>query len=115
MPIGMSSLIPLNQVQADPNARFQRFGLNSSQLFGKPLDFAPQAQPSQLAKITPRRAETPNLAQRSQDREPGPTTEQRPAVASGTPILAPGYSGRPEGSSGTGTAPKLGSFLNLKG
>ena len=37
MAIGTTPIIPLYRVQPDPNARFQRFGVNDSQLFGKPL------------------------------------------------------------------------------
>lgn len=37
MSIGMTPLTPLHRVLADPEARFQRFGSNDSQLFGKAL------------------------------------------------------------------------------
>lgn len=50
MTIAGNPLIPLYQVQADPNARFQRFGRNDSQLFGKPINAELQA---------PRRAAEP--------------------------------------------------------
>jgi len=37
MAIGMTPLIPLDRVIADPAARFERFGVNNDQLFGKPM------------------------------------------------------------------------------
>jgi hypothetical protein len=37
MAIGMTPLIPLDRVIADPAARFERFGINNNQLFGKPM------------------------------------------------------------------------------
>ncbi len=37
MAIGMTPLIPLDRVIADPAARFERFGVNNNQLFGKPM------------------------------------------------------------------------------
>ena len=45
MAIGMTPLTPLHSVLTDPEARFQRFGSNGSQLYGKPLvDLAPLAR-----------------------------------------------------------------------
>jgi hypothetical protein len=37
MAIGMTPLIPLDRVIPDPAARFERFGINNNQLFGKPM------------------------------------------------------------------------------
>jgi len=41
--------IPMNRIQPDPEARFQRFGANNSQLYGKPMvgPVTPKAQTSQ--------------------------------------------------------------------
>ncbi len=57
MAIASTPLIPLNQVQADPQARFQRFGVNDARLFGKPINFAPEAAP---------RPQRPRIADRAQ-------------------------------------------------
>jgi hypothetical protein len=47
MAIGFSPIIPLDRVVPDPDARFQRFGVNDTQLFGKPLLAAePNYRPS---------------------------------------------------------------------
>lgn len=51
MGIGQSPLIPLYRVQADPAARFQRFGANDSQLLGKPL-LAPSNPPKLAPQIS---------------------------------------------------------------
>jgi hypothetical protein len=37
MAIGMTPLVPLYRVMPDPNARYDRFGIDNNQLFGKPL------------------------------------------------------------------------------
>jgi len=37
MAIGFPPIIPLDRVVPDPNARFQRFGIGDTQLFGRPL------------------------------------------------------------------------------
>ena len=50
MAIGFAPIIPLDRVVPDPNVRFQRFGVNDTQLFGKPLLTAgPNYQPSRPA------------------------------------------------------------------
>jgi hypothetical protein len=114
MPVGMAPLIPLNRLQPDSNARFQRFGQNDSQLFGKPLDLVPQPQVSQLQKVTPRKPALPVEPQA------GPKSERRLAVDEPRPSpfapseLAPAYLGRAGSPSGTGPTPKLGSNLDLK-
>ena len=46
MNLAGTPLIPLYQVQANPDARFQRFGRNDGQLFGKPINAELQARPS---------------------------------------------------------------------
>jgi hypothetical protein len=47
MAIGFPPLIPLDRVIPDPNSRFDRFGVDSTQLFGKPLDTTiPNYQPA---------------------------------------------------------------------
>lgn len=53
MAVGAVPLIPLYRVQPTPDARLQRFGVNDSQLFGKPLVnvAAPESQPIQAPRV----------------------------------------------------------------
>jgi hypothetical protein len=66
MPIGALPTIPLYRVQPNPDARFQRFGLNDSQLYGKPMaEFsAPALRPAQVER-TPARPEEPSVRTQS--------------------------------------------------
>ncbi len=94
MNLSGTPLIPLYQVQADPNARFQRFGRNDAQLFGKPINAELQA---------PRRAAEP-----VQPREkPAAEREDAPVAAKPARYVA---SGRSEPVQ----AAPLGSSLDLK-
>lgn len=62
MAIGTTPLIPLNRVLADPEARFLRFGVNDSQLFGKPLvSFPTQPRPPEPPTKPPRADTVPPL------------------------------------------------------
>ena len=58
MTVGLVPLIPLYRVQANPEARFQRFGINDSQLFGKPMVqvTAQEHQPAQPPRVDHRSA-----------------------------------------------------------
>lgn len=53
MAVGAVPLIPLYRVQPTPDARLQRFGVNDSQLFGKPLMnvAAPESQSIQAQRL----------------------------------------------------------------
>jgi hypothetical protein len=108
MAIGTTPIIPLYRVQPDPNARFERFGLNDSQLFGKPLlETAFQSQPTQSQLAAARRATTKVQAQETSAglREFG----QSQSTVQTASNLSSGYSGRGEHLSET----KPGSSLNL--
>lgn len=94
MNLAGSPLIPLYQVQADPDARFQRFGRNDSQLFGKPINAELQA---------PRRAA-----------EPAPAREKAVAGREDAPaIVKPARYGA-SGHSEPAQATPLGSSLDLE-
>lgn len=93
MAIGFPPLIPLYRVVPDPNARFERFGENNVELFGKPLDTA-------VANYLPSQA---------------PWAPAIPAAAETQPqaALAPNYSLLGVGNlAGTGAATP-GSLVNL--
>lgn len=57
MGIGQAPLIPLYRFRADPEARFQRFGVNDSQLIGKPLLDLTAIQPPNPQEQAHRRTE----------------------------------------------------------
>jgi hypothetical protein len=79
MAIGFAPIIPLDRVVPDPNARFQRFGVDETELFGKPLLTAgPNYQPSRpawtvssLAAAQAQPADHPAKAPKA-DAAPGP-------------------------------------------
>lgn len=98
MAIGMTPLIPLDRVIADPAARFERFGVNNGQLFGKPmvtlgglstLPVAPRAIPA-----TPKAEAAPAPA--------SPTADQQPVLAK--------WAGNP----GTGAPATPGALVDMK-
>lgn len=72
MAVGAVPLIPLYRVQPTPDARLQRFGVNDSQLFGKPLlnVATPESQPARATRVESRAR--PNLF------EPQDPLEDRP-------------------------------------
>ena len=113
MAIGTASIIPLNRIAADPSARFQRFGQNDSQLFGKSLDLAPQTQVTQMARLSSQPQET----QASDQVTPAghvPLAGQSGLTASVPPSTAWTYAGRSISAAGSGSTPKPGSYLNVK-
>ncbi len=105
MAIGASPIIPLHRVLADPEARFQRFGLNDSQLFGKPL--VNLASPSKRTVAQEARPEETLKKTRGLEAEPS-------AQGALAPELAPTYSGQAETQTGLASVPKAGSYVNLK-
>lgn len=58
MGIGFSPLIPLYRVQPNPDERFQRFGVNGSQLYGKPILQLGSSAPTPHEKKTSEALET---------------------------------------------------------
>ena len=113
MAIGTTPIIPLNRIQANPDARFLRFGLNDSQLFGKPLVSLPNRPP-------PPEPQKPTQRPEPIRKEPKDTREAAPGIGNdlgkspATLDLAATYSGRagpvpvPPPS-----LPKPGSFLDV--
>ena len=82
----MDRLVPL------PDARLQRFGVNNTQLFGKPMV---DLTISRAKPVSPQQAPSRTTQAESQtsaftERPAGQKTDQ----LAGTPVLAPGYSGR---------------------
>lgn len=111
MSVGMSPIIPLYRVQTDPNARFQRFGVNDSQLFGKPLLSVPQAPVTPQEHPVVRKAVVP---QQNPEDNAAFKPEQPLAGALNATASVLGYSVRQETVTQVGTAPKPGSYVNLK-
>lgn len=104
MAVGMAALIPLYRVQPDPNARFQRFGVNDTQLFGKPMiDIGNQAT---AAPAPPPRKTESNSAENSRQTAQETWLERPPTL----PKLEATY-GDGKGSA-TGTS--LGTQIDFK-
>jgi len=112
MAIGTTPIIPLYRVQPDPNARFQRFGVNDSQLFGKPLvETAPAARAAQprpvVATATKAQAqEVPGATHAAAEALQGLGKQQTVSPALNTSAAYTGTGGKP-------TESKPGSSLNL--
>lgn len=96
-------LIPLHRVLTDANDRFQRFGANDSQLYGKPLlNFA-----SQLPARTVR-----TQAQPQEEPEGLGMLGAEPSRAGATAV--PAFPAQSEKQLGAGSVPKPGSYLDVK-
>jgi len=117
MSIGMAPIIPLHQVQPDPDARLRRFGVNDSQLFGKPLvELVPEPRPaSPLPK--PIKAPVDKSAFPELFGAPGGAgQEPRTRVVDLPDAKAtPGYLRASADRNGLGLAPRTGSLLDLEG
>jgi hypothetical protein len=95
MAIGMTPLIPLNRIIPDPAARFERFGVNNDQLFGKPMiTFGGLS----TLPAAPRAAAKPEAA----PAQASPAADQRPALAKWA------------GSPGAGAKSPLGALVDVK-
>lgn len=116
MAIGAMPLTPLYPVQANPDARFQRFGLNDSKLEGKPLL---DLTPSEVRPAPPQRTVARPAVQHRSTMET-PAAKSEPAMAepraadSAAQDWATGYSVKAGSISETGTGAKPGSYVNLK-
>ena len=113
MAIGMTPLIPLDRVVPVPDARLQRFGVNNSLLFGKPLvTFGGESLLASRPAAPAVRAET--ALKTASDEVPGPGKEQAGPVAA--PALAAAYSSPKWTGAGAlgGSAPAAGSLVDLK-
>ncbi len=97
MALGMTPLIPLNRVVPDPNARFERFGQNDAQLFGKPMISA-----GGLSLLT--QAASAAYTAFKADGPDQPAAAPAPTAALTAPLA---------GAPGTGT-PAIGSYLDFK-
>ena len=112
MAIGASPTIPLYRVQPTPDSRLQRFGVNNSQLFGKPLVSiaSPETRPVEPAKAVAHvdsRAPEASSAMADQARS-GSDSSIKAASTTST------YSGRSMGGSGTMAAAKPGTYVDTK-
>jgi len=110
MAIGMTPLIPLDRLVPVPDARLQRFGVNNSELFGKPM--VTFGGPSLLANPPGGILAAPqaDAAPQAPDRQASPGADQAAA-----PALAPDYSKWTGTGSWTGAAaPAAGSMVDLK-
>ena len=105
MAIGTTPIIPLNRFVPSPDARFQRFGVNDTQLFGKPVvDLAaPKVRTPQPPTSLPHATAQAHEAAGSKG---GAGAE--PSTS------ALGYSAKAGNQPGTGAAPKVGTLLNTK-
>ncbi len=113
MALGSMPIIPMNRIQPDPEARFQRFGANASRLYGKPMVdlVAPKVQtaPSQPT-MAPRHDPAQTAVPSAPEGRRGAGIGQAPS-----PLEAsPGYSGQAGNPAGTGIVPQPGAYLNTK-
>jgi hypothetical protein len=93
MAIGFPPLIPLDRVVPDPGARFERFGVDNLQLFGKPLDTTvPDYQPSAPTWDNPGYYEP---------------VVQTLAIGSGAPILNTSYTSQAVATTAAGTGAQV--------
>ncbi len=113
MALSSMPIIPMNRIQPDPEARFQRFGANNGQLYGKPMVdlVAPKAQasPTQPAVISRTATEQTAVQSAPEDRR-GAGVGQGPVPVK----VSPGYSGEAGNPAGAGIVPQPGSYLNTK-
>ena len=109
MSVGLSPILPMNQVQPNPEARFQRFGKNDSQLYGSPMvDLtAPKAQAPKT--VLPHTATAQVAGQQSLSGNGVPETAKM-AVSSEP---SPTYSAR-AGSVSSGRGPQPSSHLDTQ-
>lgn len=116
MAVGMTPLIPLYRVQSDPDARFQRFGMNESQLIGKPMvNLGPESLPSQPQRTALRTATTHTQPQEEVlEGNRGVRAGRTQPFGSAVAESASGYSRWAGNPLGTWTSTKLGSYLELK-
>lgn len=98
MTLGTTPIIPLYQVQSDPQARFQRFGRNGEQLFGKPIN----------AELQTMRSSARTAATTPPSQEARATEEARPR----TQPYAPIGSENPRGTA-RGVSANLGGTVDL--
>lgn len=112
MAIGLAPLFPLNRVQTNPEARFQRFGINDSQLFGKPMVqvAASESRPVQPPRENPRPPTNPPLTQDLA--ESRPKAGLNPQTTNLESSLT--YSAGLGTKSVLGVSPKPGSQLDVK-
>ncbi len=96
MNLAGTPLIPLYQVQANPDARFQRFGRNDGQLFGKPINAELQARP---APVETQPVKEKPAAERAEGAAAARVTYRGPS---------------PRTESPWGASPTLGASLDLK-
>lgn len=108
MTIGATPLIPLYRVQPIPDARLQRFGVNNTQLFGKPLvEFTTAETRSSKPAVT---RQTPTPLQEALDRNQ--TSALEPPTLG--PAVAPATTGVSSNLLGSGGATKPGALVDLK-
>jgi len=114
MAVGFTPIIPMNPIQTNPDARFQRFGTNESQLFGKPMlagFVAPKVQTSQvqLTAVTP---SATNLTPMYKLPEVGPGAGEGLFVKASVSPLS--HMGQASNQSGLQKTPQPGSYLDVK-
>ena len=127
MAIGMTPLIPLDRVVPVPDPWLQRFGVNNSQLFGKPMvNFTSgslSASPAETYGATSGAGSALQAAAGSGSvLDTGAALGAGAALGTGAanpavspaPALASGYSRWTGGGSGTSPAPAAGSLVDLK-
>jgi hypothetical protein len=111
MALGMTPIIPLNQVLPNPEARFQRFGLNDSKLVGTPVVQLASSRASAAPELPAvRRASTPLSG--PADEIGNPSAAETRAVDAG-PSRTAGYTVLGTLQVG-GSTPGPGMHLNLK-
>jgi hypothetical protein len=112
MAISSAPLIPLYRVQPLPDARLQRFGVNDSQLFGKPMIqiAAPESKPVQSPRVAPHAASSNSGMQDNLDGWQMTGVDSRNAAPEPTQTSLP----KATSTATTSPAPKPGSHLDVK-
>lgn len=117
MALGMAPLIPLNRVVPTPDARFQRFGVNDSELFGTPiLDLnTPGLVPAPRKVERPARESAPQAAAAAGARKSGAKAPEKASRTQGPPTPEPpvGYDGRTGVARTPSASFRPGAYLDL--
>ena len=116
MAIGAVPLTPLYPVLANPDARFQRFGLNESKLEGKPmLDLmTSEVRPTPPQQMVSRPTVPHRQTMEVPAAKPEPAVAEPRAAVSAPQEWTSGYTAKAGSISETGTGAKPGSYVNLK-
>ena len=115
MAISMAPLIPLNRVVPSPDARFQRFGVNGTQLFGKPMvQLGTEATGDKAHRTVLPAAPARTALQAGTETQDTRKAGQPAAQAQDLPATASAHSGWAVNRTGPAAASAPGSLVDLK-